>query len=333
MELDSKQLLFIGEETPELAKLRNDLIANKLDVEVYNTLEFEEAHTILMNCSPMVIISTDILMLVKLLVKEKKFVKEKSTKTILFNNKGPLPKNVEAKLNQCGLTDELTEQSPAKTLYYKTTLYLKSLPSQVKDDDLLYVKTLDSAAPKKEISYIKDVETNTEGEVEFSTETGIVEAVVLTEFCNESNSVLAKAEKIIEQIEDEEIEFSELAKFSDFIDGIMGTSGVLGLDGINIFCRLTKSISDHILHYDNEELQQIVVGVLGDAVTFLGSLMEEIRKGDETALKGIGNEGFVDRLKWLSEKFKLTGDNAKSEDAAVVLNQDSIDDLLASLAV
>lgn len=123
------QLLLIGPECPEIVKLKEDFTKNKLEVDISNAADFETAHSILMKKAPMVVISTDILLIMKLLMKEKDFVKKTSTKTILFNNRGALPKDVESKLNSNGLTGELTEESPPKTLYYKTTLYLKSLPS------------------------------------------------------------------------------------------------------------------------------------------------------------------------------------------------------------
>jgi hypothetical protein len=259
------------------------------------------------------------------MMQEHKFIRETSTKTILYNARGELPAQIHDRLNHCGLTGHLTDKDPAKTLYYKTTLYLKSLP-QPEEDDLLYAPNDDK------IAYIQGVEKNENGEVQFSTSSGLVDGTVLIEFCDESEGVLNKMEEVIAQIEDKEIPFEELKKFTDHVSSIMGTSSVLGLEGISKFCLLTKSISEHIMKYDQQDLKDIVVGVLGDSTSFLISLMQEIREGDESTLKNIGKEGFIKRLQWLSEKFKITQEQLKENDGVdETLDQSSIDDLLDSL--
>ncbi len=344
--MNRNQLLLLGPENAEIEKLKKNFGDNNLDVEINATDDFDNACMILRERSPMVVISTDILVILKILMKEKDFIKDKSTKTILYNTRGPLPDEVEGKLNASGLTDELTSDSSEKALYYKTTLYLKSLPAHDDGDDILYdgqsnydpnqiEKKLkvkgDNAEGRDKVCYIKDVQKTDDGKVAFETSSGHIDSIVLGEFCDESNNLIQKMETIIEQIEDEEVEFEELKKFSDHVAGIMGTSSVLGLEGINIFCQLTKSISDHIMHYDQQDLRDIVVGVLGDSSSFLATLMEDIRGGDESSLKNIGKEGFISRLHWLSEKFKISGEEKVKYEEAEVMPQASIDDLLDSL--
>ena len=327
------QLLLIGEELPQITALKDAFKKNNLEVAVDVADSVIEASIVINAKSPLVVISTDIMMLLKVMMQDHKYMREKSTKTILFNAKGDLPQQVMDKLNHCGLTGHLTTEDPDRTLYYKTTLYLKSLP-QPEADDVLYDgnSSYDPKENQKKVAYIKGVEKNEEGEVQFSTENGLVDATVLAEFCDESTTVLNKMEEVIAQIEDEEIPFEDLKKFSDHVGGIMGTSSVLGLEGISKFCLLTKSIADHILLYDQKEIRDVVVGVLGDSTSFLTSLMEEIREGDESTLKNIGKEGFIKRLHWLSEKFQITQEQLKENDGEEsALGQDSIDDILESL--
>lgn len=331
--MTKNQLLLIGEKLPEIEKLESDFKTNKLEVEIHNALNFDMAIDKLKNNAPMVVISTDILMILKLLMKEKEFIKSTSTKTILFNNKGKLPSDVQKKLELCGLTGELTEESTSKTIYYKTTLYLKSLLSlDVNKNSRVLDAGNDKQEIKKSIGFIKEVTKNESGEVEFETSTGLVEAVVLTEFCDESVAILKVMESLIEKIEDEEVPFDEIKQISDQLYGIMGTSGVLGLEGISVFCQLAKSIADHIQSYQQQDLREVVIAVLGDATSFLFTLMDDIRQGDESTLKNIGKEGFVKRLHWLSDKFKLTGDDAAQDGGEEVMSQASIDELLEKLS-
>lgn len=321
------RLLLIGEELPQVTRLKESFTANNLEVSIDTADSIDTASQVINTKSPLVVISTDIMLLLKVMMKDHKYIREKSTKTILFNAKGALPQQVMDKLNHCGLTGHLTDGDPDRTLYYKTTLYLKSLPSH-EEDDIVY----DGKDVKKKIEYIKGVEKNENGEVQFSTSNGFVDATVLSEFCDESDQVLEQMEDIIAGIEDEERPFEDLGKYSDFVAGIMGTSSVLGLEGIGRFCLLTKSIADHIQMYEQEDLRGIVVGVLGDATSFLTTLMSEIRDGDESTLKNIGKEGFIKRLLWLSEKFKITQEQLREQDGdEKALDQNSIDDLLESL--
>lgn len=327
------QLLLIGEELPQITRLKEAFESNNLEVAIDVADSVDDASNIIRAKSPLVVISTDIMVLLKVMMKDHKLIREKSTKTILFNAKGPLPKQVMDRLNDCGLTGHLTDEDPDRTLYYKTTLYLKSLP-QPEEDDLLYDgnSSYDPREIKKKISYIKGVEKNENGEVQFSTENGLVDATVLTEFCDESEAVLNQMEEIIARIEDGEAPFEDLSKYADHVSSIMGTSSVLGLEGISTFCLLTKSIADHIQKYDQQDLRDVVVGVLGDATSFLITLMEEIRQGDESTLKNIGKEGFIKRLQWLSEKFKITQDQLRKQGGKEELaDQSSIDDILESL--
>lgn len=322
------RLLLIGEELPQITRLKDKFKQNNLEVIIDEAESVEEAAILIREHSPMVVISTDIMVMLKVMSKEHKFIREVSTKTILFNAKGPLPDAVLGKLNHCGLTGHLTDEDPDKTLYYKTTLYLKSLPRK-EEDDLLY-----DPNAKKKINYIQGVEKNEQGDVQFSTSTGFIDSTVLTEFCDESENVLEQMEEIIAGIEDGEKPFDELSKYSAHVGGIMGTSSVLALEGISKFCLLTKSIADHIQLYGDEhkDLKEIVVGVLGDATSFLTTLMQEIREGDESTLKNIGKEGFIKRLQWLSEKFSITQEQLREQGGQEKkLEQNSINDILESL--
>jgi hypothetical protein len=139
-------------------------------------------------------------------------------------------------------------------------------------------------------------------------------------------------EVIIEKIEDEEIPFEKLDEFTSYADAIMGTSSVLGLEGISTFYQLTKSISKHVMLYDQQDLRNVVVAVVGDATSFLANLMDEVREDDESSLKNIGKEGFIKRLHWISEKFKLTGSDTEALESEEVLSQTSIDELFESLS-
>jgi len=326
------RMLFLGPEEPQIVQLKADFEEKNLQVEMHNTLDFEEANTIMLNRSPLVVVSTDIILITKLMMKNKNFLKTSATKTILYNNRGPIPKDLNDKLNECGLSGELTEKSSAKTIYYKATLFLKALPDPEDGDDVIYdgSSNYDPKDNKKKIAYIKEIKKNGDGEVELETSNGLVENVVLQEFCDESIGLLKDMEKIIEQIEDKEIPFNRITEYTDYVNGIMGTSSVLGLEGISSFCQLTKIISEHILHYEQPELRDVVIGVLGDSNSFLTNLMGEIRVGDESTMKNIGKEGFIKRLTWLSDKFKLTGDDQNEEDAPE-MDQSAIDALLESM--
>lgn len=158
---------------------------------------------------------------------------------------------------------------------------------------------------------------------------------VVEEFCDESIQLFGELEAALEVLEEEPGNSEEMERFGQVIDRVMGSASTLGADEIATFCELGKIIGYKASQIDDEPLLTVVVAVLFDAVDILKKMIDQIRTGNDKALKGINTSAFVSRLKWLSEKFKDIERASVSfnEESTKELDQNSIDDLMASLGL
>jgi chemotaxis protein histidine kinase CheA len=158
---------------------------------------------------------------------------------------------------------------------------------------------------------------------------------VVVEFANESLGLFKKLEEHLENLEDNPTSGHNLENFGQIIDRVMGAARSIGATEIATFCELGKLIGYKSSQVKDVPLLNVVVAVLFDAVDLLTKMMEKIKTGDDTQLKGLNTEAFVTRLKWLSEKFKdieRASCTIKKDDKKT-LSQNSIDDLMASLGL
>ncbi len=161
---------------------------------------------------------------------------------------------------------------------------------------------------------------------------------IVDEFCDESSGLLAGLESLLEEMEDDGPDSKKLENFGQMIDRIMGAAKSLGANEVGTFCELGKIIGYKSSQVsDNAPLLEVVVAILFDAVDILNLMIENIKKGEGQSLNSINTEKFIERMKWLSDKFKdierssvviKDSGNSKLKDK---LDNDDIDKLLNRL--
>jgi chemotaxis protein histidine kinase CheA len=158
---------------------------------------------------------------------------------------------------------------------------------------------------------------------------------VVIEFADESLGLFKQLEETLENLEDNPTSSKDLENFGQVIDRVMGAAKSIGATEIATFCELGKLIGYKSSQVNDVPLLNVVVAILFDAVDLLTKMVEKIKTGDNEKLQKLNTEAFATRLKWLSDKFKdieRASCTIKKEDTTN-LNQDSIDDLMASLGL
>lgn len=158
---------------------------------------------------------------------------------------------------------------------------------------------------------------------------------IINEFCVESSSLLLQLECSLEEFESDLSDTKKLETFGQIIDRIMGSSKTLGIQEVATFCELGKTIGYKSAQVSDKTLLTVVVAILFDAVDILRKMIQEIKTGNSTCLENLNTEAFKGRLRWLSAKFKdiERASCQVGSDASKVLEQSSIDDLMASLGL
>jgi chemotaxis protein histidine kinase CheA len=161
---------------------------------------------------------------------------------------------------------------------------------------------------------------------------------VVDEFCEESLGLLKQLEEILEEMEDDGPTSKNLEQFGQIIDRIMGAANSLGAFDVGTFCEMGKIIGYKSSQVQgNIKLLEVVVAILFDAVDLLALMINKIKVGESPTLQSISTDKFIERLKWLSEKFKdiqrasLNFDKGDSEDTNIKMDNDDIECLLAKL--
>jgi hypothetical protein len=168
---------------------------------------------------------------------------------------------------------------------------------------------------------------------------------ILKEFQSESKSLLERMVLILDQCEGDFRQVSGLEEYGQIVDRVMGGAKSLAM-GMEKPSALVESIGDYAaickaVGYkasqirDNEQFYHICVGLLQDATEVLEDMVKGVMASDERAAKAFMNQAFIDRLKWVSEKFgadyRASVDVHRGRDGK--MNQSEIDELLKKLGL
>lgn len=157
---------------------------------------------------------------------------------------------------------------------------------------------------------------------------------IVDDFCNEANQLYTQLQAILERLEENPANQKELEDFGQVIDRIMGAARSIGADEISQFSELGKTIGYKSSQINDLPLLNIVVAILFDTVDLLVKMTEKLQTGSSKPLADLNTETFASRLRWLSGKFKdIERSSCKVSDDKKKLDQNSIDDLMASLGL
>ncbi len=172
---------------------------------------------------------------------------------------------------------------------------------------------------------------------------------IVLSFCDESKALITQLEQSLEILEDNPMNHKEMENFGQIIDRIMGAAKSIGAMEIATFCELGKVIGYKASQINDAPLLNVVVAVLFDSIDLLTKMIDKLKTGNNNQLQGLNTAAFAERLKWLSEKFKdikrasvaydaktqnsvdVSATNKEEEEK--VLNQNEIEDLVASLGL
>ena len=153
---------------------------------------------------------------------------------------------------------------------------------------------------------------------------------IVDAFCTESFELLDNLNSILEELDQNTQQVELLADFGQIIDRIMGAAKSISASEIAVFCELGKTIGYKSSQVADENLLNVVIPILQDAVDLLRKMLTAFQQGNSQSLVGLSPTAFVGRLKWLSSKFKTI---ERSSVAIKTDNQSSIDDLLKSMGL
>lgn len=166
---------------------------------------------------------------------------------------------------------------------------------------------------------------------------------ILKDFQVESKNLIEELIEILDQCEGDFSRVQNLEKYGQTVDRIMGgaQSLVMALSQpssqvqmIGDYAGLCKAVgykASQIRH--NESFYDICVALLQDATEVLLELV--VNLGGDRAIKSYLNQAFLDRLKWVSDKFGAEYRSSVKIDNETPVNlaQDEIDQLLKKLGL
>lgn len=157
---------------------------------------------------------------------------------------------------------------------------------------------------------------------------------IIDDFCQEATTLFMDLNKSLEKLEERPDNPKELEKFGQIIDRVMGAAKSIGATEIATFCELGKTIGYKSSQTNDLPLLNVVVAILYDTVDILDKMIKKLKTGNSKALESLNTEAFASRLRWLSEKFKnIERSSCKIDQQPKILDQNSIDDLIASLGL
>jgi phage-related minor tail protein len=133
--------------------------------------------------------------------------------------------------------------------------------------------------------------------------------------------------------------------YGQIVDRIMGGASSLVMGGagnelveqISAYAELCKLVGYKCAQVqENPELFTTTVAFLADATEMLDKMMVDLGTEDEKSVKDLLNQTFLDRLRWINERFSedLRGSVAiEQEDKPVGLDQSEIDNLLKKMGL
>lgn len=135
---------------------------------------------------------------------------------------------------------------------------------------------------------------------------------LIADFKSESKTLAGQLLEILEAIEGDYSQFRRLEEYGQIVDRIMGTAKSLAvgipelqtiLGPIGNYGELCKAVAYKGSQVaNNAELYNIVVALLLDATEMMQEMIENMGSG-KIDLKSVLNATFVDRLRWLEQKF------------------------------
>jgi len=153
---------------------------------------------------------------------------------------------------------------------------------------------------------------------------------IVQDFCIESNGLLHEMETILSEFEDNLTQTKNLERFGQIIDRMMGAAKSLNLNTLATLCELGKTIGYKASQVTDENLLNVVCGILFDNIEIIKKMIHGINTQNQDIMKNINLETFVGRLRWLSDKFKNIQRSSVAIDKAN-MDQQSIDNLLKNL--
>ncbi|MCP4912062.1 MAG: hypothetical protein GY909_02995 [Oligoflexia bacterium] len=123
---------------------------------------------------------------------------------------------------------------------------------------------------------------------------------IVDEFCDETNQLLDELEGILEEYEDEP-SLGLLEKYGQTIDRVMGTAQTIGANQVGQLCQMGKIIGYKSSQNDDDNLNNIVCGILFDLVDILREVVKNLHIAEPEHKFNV--EAFMKRLNWLKEKF------------------------------
>ena len=167
---------------------------------------------------------------------------------------------------------------------------------------------------------------------------------ILVDFKQES---IELTESLIAILEDIEMDFSKVERLDEYgqvVDRIMGGAKNVAMfsdnpDYINNIadyaeiCKLVGYKGSQI--EGNESFFNIVVGLLLDATEMQLEILNALGTEKEKSIKEHLNETFLDRLKWVSNKFdeNVRGSLSLDKKTSTKASQSDIDDLLKNFGL
>lgn len=167
---------------------------------------------------------------------------------------------------------------------------------------------------------------------------------ILKDFKEESKGLVVEMTDILDDVEGEFANRNRLEQYGQLVDRIMGGAQSLEmaleqesavLSQIGKYAEICKAVGYKASQIDdNEQFFDVVVAFLLDATEALELMLGVFATEEESKIKNLLNETFLDRVKWISSQFKagVRASVAVEEDSKGA-SQADIDALLKALGV
>ena len=163
---------------------------------------------------------------------------------------------------------------------------------------------------------------------------------LVKDFIDESKKLIDECMDLLEELEQKPQQYKSLDVYGNKMDRIMGTSDNIkflfpektAFSLITDYTKICKRVAYNTTMISNNlSFVTTVISFLMDATETLALLIRKCEATAEEAKSQI-NPAFIERLKWLSGKFKedYKGSVGLGRDA---MNQDSINDLLKKMGL
>ncbi len=169
--------------------------------------------------------------------------------------------------------------------------------------------------------------------------------LMLKDFQDESKKLISQLIDILNLCEGDYKQVQGLEQYGQTVDRIMGGAKslvvalvqqhplVVQIGDYAAVCKAVGYKASQIR--DNEIFYEICVALLLDATEVLGALVNHLFDGDRRAAKTFFSPTFIDRLKWVSEKFgsELRSSVQPKSGSSQKMDQADIDELLKKLGL